>query len=74
MIYDNRTRSVEQWLSVMTLYGPVRPLDVMEVLEQENIESRPVWKPMHMQPFFAEYDYVGGDVSEKLFENGVLAI
>jgi hypothetical protein len=26
-----------------------------------------------MQPFFAEYDYVGGDVSEKLFENGVLA-
>ena len=67
----NRTRSVEQWLSVMTLYGPVRPLDVMEVLEQENIESRPVWKPMHMQPFFAEYSYVGSDVSEKLFENGV---
>lgn len=59
------------WLSVMTLSGSVRPLDVMEALEQENIESRPVWKPMHMQPFFAEYDYVGSDVSEKLFENGV---
>lgn len=59
------------WLSVMTLKGSVRPLDVMEALEAENIESRPVWKPMHMQPFFAEYDYVGGDVSEKLFENGV---
>ncbi len=59
------------WLSVMTLKGSVRPLDVMETLEKENIESRPVWKPMHMQPFFAEYDYVGGDVSEKLFENGV---
>lgn len=59
------------WLSVLTLKGKVRPLDVMEVLEQENIESRPVWKPMHMQPFFAEYDYIGGDVSEKLFENGV---
>ena len=59
------------WLSVMTLKGDVRPLVVMEALEQENIESRPVWKPMHMQPFFAEYDYVGGDVSEKLFENGV---
>jgi len=59
------------WLSVMTLKGLVRPLDVMEELEKENIESRPVWKPMHMQPFFAEYDYVGGDVSEKLFENGV---
>ena len=59
------------WLSVMTLKGKVRPLDVMETLEKENIESRPVWKPMHMQPFFSEYDYVGGDVSEKLFENGV---
>jgi len=59
------------WLSVMTLSGSVRPLDVMEALEKENIESRPVWKPMHMQPFFAEYDYVGSDVSEKLFENGV---
>jgi dTDP-4-amino-4,6-dideoxygalactose transaminase len=59
------------WLSVMTLKGKARPLDVMEALEKENIESRPVWKPMHMQPFFAEYDYVGGDVSEKLFENGV---
>lgn len=59
------------WLSVMTLSGSVRPLDIMEALEKENIESRPVWKPMHMQPFFAEYDYVGGDVSEKLFENGV---
>lgn len=59
------------WLSVMTLKGKVRPLDVMEALEKENIESRPVWKPMHMQPFFAEYDYVGSEVSEKLFENGV---
>ena len=59
------------WLSVMTLKGSVRPLDVMEALEKENIESRPVWKPMHMQPFFAEYDYVGSGVSEKLFENGV---
>lgn len=59
------------WLSVMTLKGSVRPIDVMEALEKENIESRPVWKPMHLQPFFAEYDYIGGNVSEKLFENGV---
>ncbi|MCD4713105.1 MAG: DegT/DnrJ/EryC1/StrS family aminotransferase [Clostridiales bacterium] len=59
------------WLSVMTLNGSVRTLDVMEALEKENIESRPVWKPMHMQPFFAEYDYIGGNVSEMLFENGV---
>jgi dTDP-4-amino-4,6-dideoxygalactose transaminase len=59
------------WLSSMTLTGKVRPIDIMEALEKESIESRPVWKPMHMQPFFEEYDYVGTDVAEKLFENGV---
>ncbi len=59
------------WLSSMVLTGKVRPIDVMEALEKENIESRPVWKPMHMQPFFEKYDFVGTDVAEKLFENGV---
>ena len=59
------------WLSSMTLNGKIRPIDVMGALEKENIESRPVWKPMHMQPFFEKYDFVGTDVSEKLFENGI---
>jgi len=59
------------WLSCMTLSGKVRPLDIMETLDRENIESRPVWKPMHLQPFFEKYDYVGKDVAEQLFENGV---
>ncbi len=67
----NEWNEPNYWLSCITLSGQVRPIDIMEALEKENIESRPVWKPMHMQPFFAEYDYVGGDVSEKLFENGV---
>lgn len=55
----------------MTLSGKVRPLDIMEALEDDNIESRPIWKPMNMQPFFEKYDYIGEDVGEKLFENGV---
>jgi dTDP-4-amino-4,6-dideoxygalactose transaminase len=59
------------WLSSMTLSGKVRPIDIMEVLEKENIESRPIWKPMHKQPFFEMYDFIGTDVSEKLFMNGV---
>lgn len=59
------------WLSSMTLSGNVRPIDIMEALEKENIESRPIWKPMHMQPFFAKYDFVGRDVAEQLFENGI---
>lgn len=67
----NEWNEPNYWLSVMTINGPVNPLQVMEALEEDNIESRPIWKPMHMQPFFAEYDYIGGDVSEKLFETGV---
>jgi dTDP-4-amino-4,6-dideoxygalactose transaminase len=59
------------WLSSMTLSGKVRPIDIFDALEAENIESRPIWKPMHLQPFFEKYDFVGTDVSEKLFENGV---
>ena len=59
------------WLSCIVLTGKVRPIDVMVALENENIESRPVWKPMHMQPFFAEYDYVGENVSDNLFKNGI---
>jgi dTDP-4-amino-4,6-dideoxygalactose transaminase len=59
------------WLSCLTLEGKVKPIDVMEALEKENIESRPIWKPMHMQPFFEQYGFIGKGVSEKLFENGV---
>lgn len=59
------------WLSVITLSSSIRPLDIMEALEKDNIESRPVWKPMHMQPFFSEYDYIGSNVGETLFDNGV---
>ena len=59
------------WLSCMTLDGSVKPLAIMEALEKENIESRPIWKPMHLQPFFAEYDYIGEGVSEQLFEHGI---
>lgn len=59
------------WLSAMTITGKITPIELMESLEKENIESRPVWKPMHLQPFFERYDYVGNDVSEKLFQTGI---
>jgi dTDP-4-amino-4,6-dideoxygalactose transaminase len=68
---SNEWNEPNYWLSSMTLSGHVRPIDIMEALEKENIESRPIWKPMHMQPFFEKYDFVGTDVSKKLFENGV---
>jgi dTDP-4-amino-4,6-dideoxygalactose transaminase len=59
------------WLSTILLDGRVKPLDVIMALEEENIESRPVWKPMHMQPFFEKYDYIGTGAAEYLFEHGV---
>lgn len=40
-------------------------------LEEANIESRPLWKPMHLQPVFAHYPYYGTDVAENLFEKGL---
>ena len=64
------------WLSVITLNknSKVTSLDIMEVLDKENIESRPVWKPMHMQPVFKEYDFIKvpeEPISTELFERGV---
>jgi len=44
---------------------------VIEALERENIESRPVWKPMHLQPVFEGARVIGGAVGERLFANGV---
>ena len=40
-------------------------------LEEENIESRPLWKPMHLQPVFASCPYYGGSIAEGLFERGL---
>ena len=45
--------------------------DVRQSLESHNIESRPLWKPMHMQPVFADCRRRGGEVSEKLFDQGL---
>ena len=59
------------WLSCITLNSKIKPIDVMENLEKENIESRPIWKPMHRQPVFSGYDFIGRDISDKIFDNGV---
>jgi len=45
--------------------------DLRLAFEKENIESRPLWKPMHMQPIFSNYPYYGKKVAETLFENGL---
>jgi dTDP-4-amino-4,6-dideoxygalactose transaminase len=67
---ENEWNKPNFWLSVIVL----KEFDanrLMDELEKENIESRPVWKPMHLQPIFQSYDYIGEQVAQKLFENGV---
>lgn len=62
------------WLSCMTIDAAsnVTPLDIQLALEKENIESRPLWKPMHLQPVFENCDYIdNGSTAEKLFFNGI---
>jgi len=63
-----------RWLTCLTIdpaaFGATRE-DVRLALEAENIEARPVWKPMHLQPVFRECRAVGGGVSERLFEDGL---
>lgn len=62
------------WLTCVTIdparFGAGRE-DVRLHLEGANIETRPVWKPMHMQPVFRPCRTVGGHVAEHLFENGL---
>ena len=71
MMPINEWNEPNYWLSCLTLNGKVKPIDIIEALEADNIESRPIWKPMHMQPFYKDCDYIGGDVSNKIFENGI---
>jgi len=51
--------------------GGVTREDVRLALEKANIESRPLWKPMHLQPVFESCPYYGGKISETLFDDGL---
>jgi len=62
------------WLTVILFEPKTLGCDregIRLALEAENIEARPVWKPMHLQPVFAEWRIRGGSVSESLFEKGL---
>lgn len=66
------------WLTCITLSdnSKVKPLDIILVLEKENIEARPIWKPMHLQPVFKDCDFITAEqnifpVSESIFNRGL---
>ena len=67
--------SSNRWLSTILinpdLAGNVTREKIANVLAEENIECRPLWKPMHLQPIFAEAPFFGGGVSEALFAQGL---
>ena len=68
--YGRATR----WLTCLTIDPEVAGVDrdtVMRELEKHNIESRPTWKPMHLQPLYKGCKIIGGQVSEELFAKGL---
>lgn len=64
-----------RWLTTILVNpektGGITREDIRLALEKENIESRPLWKPMHLQPVFKDFPYYGGKVAEELFDNGL---
>jgi len=68
--YGRATR----WLSCLTVDPGVSGITrdkVIDVLAANNIESRPTWKPLHLQPLFSGCEVFGGSVSEKIFTQGI---
>ncbi|MBE9011016.1 aminotransferase class I/II-fold pyridoxal phosphate-dependent enzyme [Pseudanabaenaceae cyanobacterium LEGE 13415] len=62
------------WLSCITIDPEQFGVDREQVrlaLAEQQIESRPVWKPLHLQPVFADCEAIGGNVAKKLFETGL---
>tara|TARA_R110001606_G_scaffold24223_3_gene80422 strand:- start:1080 stop:2210 length:1131 start_codon:yes stop_codon:yes gene_type:complete len=62
------------WLSCIVIDAAITGFsreDLRLHLEKENIESRPLWKPMHLQPVFSDCNYFGASIAENLFKNGL---
>lgn len=63
-----------RWLTCLTIDPNQAGIDrdvVIGALEKQNIESRPTWKPMHLQPLYRKYKCVGGRVAQDLFQHGL---
>jgi len=72
MPWDDRGRP-NGWLTLVTVDPALgrTPLEICTALDAQDIEARPAWKPMHLQPVFAGNPAVGGEVSEELFDRGL---
>lgn len=74
--YDAACSMPNFWLSCMTVNdgeSRVSPMDIIRRLAEYNVEARPIWKPMHMQPLYENNDYItaGDNVGEDMFRRGL---
>lgn len=64
-----------RWLTTLTVNpektGGITREDIRIRLQEQNIESRPLWKPMHLQPVYESFPYYGNGLSDRLFKNGL---
>lgn len=69
-----KNQDANYWLSLAFLDDKEKVLKVLDFLENENIEARPIWKPMHMQPVFKDCDYIkvgDEDIAREIYEFGI---
>jgi dTDP-4-amino-4,6-dideoxygalactose transaminase len=60
-----------RWLTTILLPETHKPESIIQAMEEENIETRALWKPMHLQPLFSQSLYFGNGLSERLFKRGL---
>lgn len=72
-LFDNLNNNIfsNYWLNAVLLKTEEEKESLRIAFEKANIESRPLWKPMHLQPIFKKYPYYGSRISEELFEKGL---
>lgn len=68
---DESTYFANDWLTCVILKDKNKVIPLIEYLETFNIETRPLWKPMHLQPYYSKYDFIGDGTSERLFKHGL---
>jgi pyridoxal phosphate-dependent aminotransferase EpsN len=64
----------DRWLNCILINEgnfKVSTSDIVELFESQNIEARRTWKPMHLQPAYANYNCIGGEISEGIFNRGI---
>ena len=69
--FDRNHYFSNRWLTTILISNKKAIKDIYESLAHDNIECRPLWKPMHLQPVFADAPYYGEDICENLFNSGL---